>query len=72
MSAGTLPEAFIITYADRIFELIDVFAMLIKQSLPSLSTLVDICSAINRQASLHANLKGRREDASSTMTTKER
>lgn len=43
-------------YADRIFELIDVLAMLIRQSLPNLSTLVDSCSAMNRQASLQANL----------------
>jgi hypothetical protein len=67
MSAGILPEAFINTYADRILELIDVFAMLIKQSLPSLSTLVDICSAINRQASLQANLMGTHEDVSSVL-----
>lgn len=43
-------------YADKIFELIEVLAMLIRQSLPSLSTLVDSCSAMNRQASLQANL----------------
>lgn len=36
----------------------DVFAMLTRQSLPSLATGVDICSSMNLQASLQANLKG--------------
>jgi hypothetical protein len=48
------------THAARILELIDVFATLTRQSFPSLSTLVDSCSAMNRQASLHANLSNYR------------
>ncbi len=45
------------TYTARIFELIEVLATLIKHSLPSLSTFVESCSAMNLQASLHASLR---------------
>lgn len=44
------------THAARILELIEVLATLTRQSRPSLSTLVESCSAMNRQASLQANL----------------
>lgn len=44
-------------YAARILELMEVLATLIKLSLPSLSTFVDNCSAMNLHASLHASLK---------------
>lgn len=44
------------THAEMIFDDIDVFATLMSASLPSLSTFVDSCSAMNRQASLQASL----------------
>ena len=47
------------TYTARIFELMDVLATLTRASRPSLSTLVESWSAMNRHASLHASLKRR-------------
>jgi hypothetical protein len=44
------------THAEMIFDDMDVFATLMSASLPSLSTFVDNCSAMNRQASLQASL----------------
>jgi hypothetical protein len=42
------------TYDPIIFELIEVFAELIRHSLPRVSTLIDISLAMKRQASLEA------------------
>ena len=50
---GKQPEP--ATHAEMIFDDMDVLATLIKHSLPSLSTLVDSCSAMNRHASLQAS-----------------
>lgn len=44
------------THAAMILDDMDVLATLTNASRPSLSTLVDNCSAINLHASLHANL----------------